>query len=255
MTEPSDTMSTDGDDTKRLLEIPDKDWRQLVKSITGIEEDVKGLKAQMVALREEVDQKLSAVETTIRDKIASVVIEEVLKQTEVIKNDVEVMGNRVTCVESSQASLQGLAEDLAEANKTERSVFIKGLNLSKIELAEENGDQDPVFKVQFWCVNTLNVECTVVSVKQITPRGNITIPWLKVELASQAQKIELLRAKGKCKNTPTFAKVYISRLKTRDELTIEHNARMVVRLSGRANARVAGNGRILAGVGDNPALP
>ena len=86
-------------------------------------------------------------------------------------------------------------------------------------------------------------------------RGRAKIPWLKVEFANKNQKIEVLRAKGRCKASPKFVKVFISRLKTREELTIEHNARMTVRLAGGAKARVAGNGRILHTVGDKRGVP
>ncbi len=69
-------------------------------------------------------------------------------------------------------------------------------------------------------------------------------------LSSNDERREVLTNKRKCKDLPDWSKVYIDRYKTTSELTLIHNCKTLIKLSGAKDYRVAGSGRVVK-VGDN----
>ena len=76
------------------------------------------------------------------------------------------------------------------------------------------------------------------------------MPWLKVELANVKQKVEVLQNKSKLRKDPLTKSVFVDRVKSPLELTVEHNSRMLLKALGSSGMRVAGNSRIVR-AGDN----
>ena len=64
------------------------------------------------------------------------------------------------------------------------------------------------------------------------------------------ERRDVLAQKRKCKDLPDWSKVYIDRFKTASELTLIHNCKTLIKLSGSKEYRVTGNGRVVK-AGDN----
>ncbi len=107
------------------------------------------------------------------------------------------------------------------ADIIERSVVIHGLEALKLN---DDDNHDPCEVIQDWCKEVLGVNCVILKIDLIPSCNKKGHDMVKCELSSVDQKIEVLHAKGKCKSNTTYKRVYITKCKTREELTAEHNA-------------------------------
>ena len=223
------------------------EWRDLVADIKHIRRGISTwentLDKQVNQLRSDLNVRLDDIETSFKNAVSQMVTDEIEKFGQTIKDNIDSINSRVEHVENRFDQIEEQLSNSSvnnTADKTDRSIIIRGFSL--------NEEEDIAMQIQDMLNKIVEGDCVVMNVERGGGHGTST--WLKAELATVNQKIAALQGKSKLSRDKATKRVFIDKVKSPIELTLEHNSRMLLKMMGGSGMRVAGNSRIVK-VSDN----
>ena len=243
-------MSEDGRDKSEMVGgLSNEEWRQLVADVkyirTGManwQDSLRNVESQLADLKENMDTRLTHMEQTMTNTIQTLVSDEVQKVSEGLQSNIDLVDSKVNAVVTQLDQISTETNSNHDDNADERTVVVRGMVCDDevLNVADQVKDM---------FVNVLGVDCTIIEAEKLRAREG-TIPSIKVVLATVNDRVSVLQNKTKCKDTDKTKRVFIDRLKSKVELTAEHNTRMILKRLAPANMRITGSGRLVH-VSDN----